>query len=114
MEGIREKVCRRLQRLRKQAGLTQEQLAAKAELSVDAIRKIETLRTTPTLETLAKIGQALQMTLAELLDIETEQPTEHRQELEKIRLYLAPRELPDIQLARRVLQAVIEELEEKK
>lgn len=112
MEGIREKVCRRVQSLRKQAGLTQERLAEKAELSVDAIRKIETLRTTPTLETLEKIGQALQMSLADMLKFEIS-PNDRQQELEKIHLYLAIRELADIRLARRVLQAVMEELEKK-
>ena len=67
MASIRERICRRIQELRKQAGLTQEKLAALSGLSVDGIRKIETFRTTPTLETLEKIGKVFQMSLSELL-----------------------------------------------
>lgn len=115
MESIREKVCRRIQDLRKQAGLTQEQLAEKSELSVDGIRKIETLRTTPTLETLEKIGKALQLSLSELLHFDApEHISEHKQELDKIHLYLATRDLAEIRLARRVLEAVMGELKDLK
>ena len=111
MDGIREMICRRVQSLRKEAGLTQEQLAERASLSVDAIRKIETLRSTPTLETLEKIGQTLQMRLTDLLRVEDEPTTELRRELEKIHVYLSAKEPRDIRLAQKVLKAVIEEME---
>jgi transcriptional regulator with XRE-family HTH domain len=115
MDGIREKVCRRVRELRTTAGLTQEQLAERASLSVDVIRRIETLRATPMLETLEKICQALRVSLAELLRFEApEPPTERQQELEKLYLYLATRDAADIRSVRRVVEAVIEELEKKK
>jgi len=112
MDSIRERVCKRVKELRKLAGLTQEQLAAKADLSVDGIRKIETVRTTPTLETLEKIGQALALSLSELLTFESSTPENaQRQELEQIHLYLATRDVKEIRIAKKVVEAVIKGLE---
>ena len=111
MDGtIREKICGRVQRLRKQAGLTQEGLAELSTLSVDGIRKIEGCRATPSLETLEKLSQALQMSLSELVRFDVETLTEEQKELQELQMYLTTRKVEEIRLAKRVVRAVIEEL----
>ena len=113
MKTIREKVCGRIQELRKMAGMTQEELRERASLSVDGIRKIEGVRTTPTLETLEKLARAFQMPLPDLVRFD-ETSTEHQRELEEIRLYLAAKDPEDVRFVRRVMEAVMEGLEKRK
>lgn len=109
MESIRDKVCRRLRELRRQAGLTQEELAAKSELSVDAVRKIEGRRATPTLETLEKIAGVYGITLGELLTIG--EKTARQVELEEVYLHLAGRKPADVRFAKKVMLAALETLD---
>ena len=50
---------KRIQRLRKKVGLTQEQLAEKVSLSTKFIQFIETAHRKPSLKSLQKIARAL-------------------------------------------------------
>ncbi|MBC7736832.1 MAG: helix-turn-helix transcriptional regulator [Candidatus Saccharibacteria bacterium] len=60
-----------LQRRRRAAGLTQEQLAEKADVSVRFISFLETRRRQPTLTVIAAISRGLGITMAEFAaDIE--------------------------------------------
>ncbi|MEZ4801149.1 MAG: helix-turn-helix transcriptional regulator [Gelidibacter sp.] len=63
---------RRIQKLREEKGLTQVDLVGKIEGSIDTtnISRIEAGRTNPTLFTLSRIAQALEVSLSELLNIE--------------------------------------------
>jgi transcriptional regulator with XRE-family HTH domain len=54
----------RLKELRQQSGLTQEQLARKANLSVSAVRHFEQGLKEPTYATLLKLAEALGVSLA--------------------------------------------------
>jgi transcriptional regulator with XRE-family HTH domain len=54
--------------LRKLAGLSQEGLAIRASLSRDAIRKYERQVNVPTLDVVVRLGGALSVPPAELLD----------------------------------------------
>lgn len=54
---------------RKRLNLTQEQLAKKANVSLITVRRYEKGSTNPTMETLEKIAEALEVTSADLLDL---------------------------------------------
>lgn len=66
---ITDLICARIRALRRQKGWSQDRLAEKAGLSKDAIARIERREREPRLETLALIGEALGLTLPELLDV---------------------------------------------
>jgi transcriptional regulator with XRE-family HTH domain len=57
----------RLRQLREAAGLSQEQLAKRAAISVDSVQNWEQDRTRPRLEFLPRLAQALSVTMDELL-----------------------------------------------
>jgi transcriptional regulator with XRE-family HTH domain len=52
----------RIRKARTQSGLTQEALAAKANVSISTLSKIETGTSTPTLEVLFRIAMVLEQT----------------------------------------------------
>lgn len=58
----------RLKALRKQRGLTQEQLAELIDRSVDAISKMERGITLPSLETLMRLNEKLHVSMKDLVD----------------------------------------------
>jgi transcriptional regulator with XRE-family HTH domain len=86
--------------------MTQEELAEKSELSVDAIRRVERGSMSPTLETLRKLSVGLELTLGTLFEnLEDDKPS-HVSELCD---YLTQRDERDIQLAWRVIHAMFED-----
>jgi len=58
---------KRLQKIRKEKGLTAAQLAEMVELSVNYMRSIETDRKNPSLQTLIDLANALNITANDLL-----------------------------------------------
>ena len=56
----------RLQELRKQKGLTQEQLAEKLNMSLNFVGKIEVAFSKPSLDTLIEIAKVLNTTVSKL------------------------------------------------
>lgn len=66
MATIYEKVGENIRRLRKKAGLSQEQLAASAKLDLTSVSEIESGTRNPSLKTLYKISLALKVPLKEL------------------------------------------------
>jgi transcriptional regulator with XRE-family HTH domain len=63
-----ERVAQRLQTLRKQRGLSQAELAAKAGISRGYLARLETARQDPTLTTLERLAHALHVKVIRLLD----------------------------------------------
>ena len=61
------KLSKKIQKRRKELGLTQEQLAEKVGVSRAYMGYIEQARNTPALETLEKIAKALKTSTSELL-----------------------------------------------
>jgi len=95
-----------MRRLRISRKLTQEKLAERSELSVDAIRRIERGAFSPSLETLGKLATGLNMSLKTLFNgFERERP-DHVAELCD---YLSRRSGREVQLAWRVIYAMFEE-----
>ena len=66
---INEKICIKVKFERQKKGLSQEDLGFKAGLSRNAIWKIESGRVSPTIATLEKIAQALEIDFATLTDV---------------------------------------------
>ena len=68
MEGLRRNFGKRLRNLRHQAGLTQEQLAEAANISVDFISLIERGINAPSFDNLEKLAIALGISVQELFE----------------------------------------------
>lgn len=66
-EGVAERFGRTVRRLRQARGWSQESLAARAELNRTYMGEIERASAMPSLQTAAKLAQALEVPLAELL-----------------------------------------------
>jgi len=68
MGTLRERFGKRVRVLRKQADLSQEELAARADISVDFVGLIERGVNAPSFETLEKLAEALEVPVRELFD----------------------------------------------
>lgn len=62
----------RVKKIRKELGLSQEQLAEKADMNVANIRQIEALKGNPTMESVAKLARAFETRPIDLLDFDRE------------------------------------------
>jgi len=70
MADLRKKFGKRLQTLRRQAGLTQEQLAEATNISVDFLSLVERGINAPSFENLEKLSKALGIQVRELFDFD--------------------------------------------
>lgn len=104
-------IGKRIALIRKQNGITQEQLAEKAELSNIYISHIENSRSIPSLETLMKICSALDTTPDELL-LGTKQDMENylQSDIQKKLILCTPKER---RMVSRFVDLLLEEREEK-
>jgi len=66
MKSILNKLAKQIIRFRKEAGLTQEELAKKTGISRSSIAMIETAKRDITISNLSKIAKALKISLSEL------------------------------------------------
>ena len=73
MTGIKKKLGMRLFQLRKDAGITQAKLAADTNLSIDLISRIERGERSPSLETIEKITEALNIRPIDLFNFDNEE-----------------------------------------
>jgi transcriptional regulator with XRE-family HTH domain len=74
VKGLREQFGKNLRKLRLAAGLTQEQLAEKSNISVDFLSLIERGRNSPSFDNLDSLASALQLQVSDLFVFEeTEQ-----------------------------------------
>jgi transcriptional regulator with XRE-family HTH domain len=64
---LNAKLARRLRQLRTDHGLTQERLAERAEISPDAVRRLERGGFSPTLRMLDQLARALGLPITELV-----------------------------------------------
>jgi transcriptional regulator with XRE-family HTH domain len=70
MDDLRKKFGKWLQTLRRQAGLTQEQLAEATEISVDFVSLVERGINAPSFDNLEKLAKARGVTIRVLFDYE--------------------------------------------
>lgn len=73
----------RLQRLRKEKGLTQEEVATKLNISAQAVSKWENDLTSPDISIIVELSEILGTTLDELLGKETKKKVEYIPNIEK-------------------------------
>lgn len=66
--NLRNRFGQNLRRLRRQNGLTQEQLAEAADISVDFLSLVERGKNGPSFDSLANLAEALNLTVQELFD----------------------------------------------
>jgi len=94
---------KRVRKLRQERGLTQEALAEKSALSVDAVRRVEHGAFSPTLKTIRKLALGLSVSLQTLF-----RSFERRrhQLLDELCDFLDTRSRQDIRLVWRVIRAV--------
>jgi transcriptional regulator with XRE-family HTH domain len=85
MEDIKKILTQRIRFLRELKGFTQEELAEKARLSSKFIGEIERGIGNPTIESLARIAEALKIPIAQLLTEEEGFELLSKQEIETIR-----------------------------
>lgn len=71
MADLRRKFGSRLRKLRREAELTQEQLAATADISVDFLSLVERGINAPSFTNLEKIADALDVKVSDLFSFET-------------------------------------------
>lgn len=104
-------VGKRISLIRKNRGMTQEQLAEKAELSNIYISHIENSRSIPSLATLMKLCSALDITPDEVL-LGTKQDMENylQSDIQKKLILCTPKER---RMVSRFIDLLLEEREEK-
>lgn len=95
-----------LRSLRQARGLTQEVLAERSDLSVDAIRRIERGKLAPSLTTLGKLANGLDLALGTLVE-GLDAP--HRVEVREVSDLLAKRPLKEVRMVGRLLRAMFAE-----
>ena len=73
MPGAANQLGRKLRALRNSLGMTQEQLAEGADISLKHLGEIERGRGNPTLATLEALAKALHVTLSDLISLDDDQ-----------------------------------------
>lgn len=106
MRSVGERFGAHVRKMRLGRGLTQEELAEQADLSVDAIRRIERGGFSPSLDTLRKLCTGLDISLRTLFQ---GFERERRDHVAEICDYLQGRNPREVQLAWRVVRAMFEE-----
>jgi len=76
MKDIKVLFGRRIKELRKNCGLSQEELAEKAEVSSKYISRIEMGQSFPSIETLAKLADALNVELKDFFEFAHKTPSQ--------------------------------------
>lgn len=70
IDQLQQKIGERIRFLRESKGISQQNLAAICNFEKANLSRIEAGRTNPTIFTLYKISQALEVSIAELVDVE--------------------------------------------
>lgn len=70
MDDLRKNFGKRLKTLRRQAGLTQEELAEATEISVDFISLVERGINSPSFDNLEKLAKILGVSVRDLFDFQ--------------------------------------------
>ncbi|MBI5788792.1 MAG: helix-turn-helix transcriptional regulator [Candidatus Schekmanbacteria bacterium] len=110
MDDLREKICAKIFGLRKALNLTQSGFAEKVGLSEEYIRKMELRKSTPSLESLFKIADALNLSIYDLIDFDQPKP-ERDEALNSVITLLQTRSPEDIKLLHEVGLKIFEGLD---
>ena len=103
----------RVRTYRKLAQLTQDQLSAKAELSVHYLSRIETGMGTASLDSLNRIAQALGVQIGELFQFHQGQPHEAKELIQQITRLLKRQRPEALRMIRNLIGQIVELLPRK-
>lgn len=103
--SLRRKFGENIRELRRSKALSQETLAERCELSVDAIRRIEWGTMSPSLDTLSKLAAGLDISLRTLFETFER---ERRDDVAELCDFLATRSRREVLLAARLVRALFE------
>lgn len=103
--SLRRKFGENVRALRHSRGLTQEVLAERCDLSVDAVRRIEWGTISPSLDTLSKLGRGLAISLRTLFDTFER---ERRDDVAELCDFLSRRSRREVRLASRLIHVLFE------
>lgn len=102
---LRRKFGENIRALRLARGLTQEGLAEKSELSVDAVRRVEWGTISPSLDTLSKLASGLDISLRTLFSTFEQR---RRDDVAELADFLARRSPRDARLVSRLVKVLFE------
>jgi transcriptional regulator with XRE-family HTH domain len=112
-EELKQRFGKRVQMLRRQRNMTQEQLAEAIDRSTDTVSNIETGRLSTRIDTAMRLAQTLGVSLSELFDIGEPEPgidPEHRLALARLMQVMEPLDVKMIEalidINRRILGLV--------
>lgn len=99
-------------RIRKEREITQEQLAESVDVATETISRLERGVSIPSLKTLARISEALHVSLKDLFDFEYPQKPVSAIEKESMKLlaYLKSKQVDDIKMCYRILKTIFEQI----
>ena len=99
---------RHIRSLRRARGMTQEKLAEKSGVAVDTLRRLERGSFSPSLDTLTKVGNGMELRLSTMFESCELGATDNLREFTKL---IASRSRQDLDLACRVLRSILGELD---
>ncbi len=102
---LRRRFGENIRQLRLSRGLTQEGLAEKSDLSVDAVRRIEWGTISPSLDTLSKLGHGLDISLRTLFATFEQR---RRDDVAELADFLSRRSPKDARLVARLVKVLFE------
>jgi len=112
-EDIKEVVARRIRELRRARRWSQEELAGKTNLSVHTIGAIERGRSSPTVDTLFRITQALEVELSEFFDFSIQRIGQYDKERRTLWAQLRGKRPNEIRAVAQLAQVLSEALKGK-
>jgi len=104
MKNLAKRLGARIKALRKSRGLSQEQLAEKTGITPKYLSRLEVGQQNPSIETLAKLTEALDVELWELCDVGHEETQKELQET--LRKIIHEADEKKLRLAVKVFRAV--------
>jgi len=108
MDNISDKLGIRIRQYRLQKGLTQETLALNSGLNVSFLGDIERGNKKPSIESLEKLLNAMDVTFQEFFDFETDiKPLKDCTALEKLNLELQNRSENEIEMVYDVIRGIL-------
>ena len=109
MKSVHSEIGSRIRQYRLRAGMSQEQLALNAKLTVSFLGDIERGNKRPTVESLEKLLRALNITFVEFFDYETEiRPIKDCSAQEKLNLLLKDRTNEEIEMIYSVVKQILD------
>lgn len=111
-EELQDLVGRQIAKYRKAAGLTQDQLADKLSVALETISRMERGVNTPSIKTLGRIGDALNVPAREFFPPEID-ATEKDNVLDELVTVLKRREVQEIRLVQEMASTLFTHLDER-